>query len=66
MMQRVALQVLTASAVFYLLMLALDVLVQGAALNAATLMATFFITLIFAMAYAAIRVALVMFRGDDK
>lgn len=65
-MQKTAMQILIASVVFFLLMLGFEVLVRGAALTGALAMSTVFITLIFAMFYAAIQVALVMFRGNDK
>ncbi|MEW9921925.1 hypothetical protein AB2B41_20140 [Marimonas sp. MJW-29] len=65
-MQKVAVQILTASVVFYLLMLGIELLVRGAAFSGATLMANLFITLIFAMIYAAFRVGVVIFGGGRK
>ena len=65
-MQKLAGQIFIASTVFYVLLLGFDLLVRGAVLNGTTLMANLFITLIFAMVYAAVMVGLAIFRGDGK
>ena len=65
-MQKVAPQILIASVVFYVMMIGFEVLVRGAALNGETLISAAFITVIFAMAYAAFHVAKIIFRGEDK
>jgi len=64
-MQQIAISVLFGSAVFFALMVGLDLLLRGATLNGETLMANVFKTVIFAMAYAAIKVGATIFKKDN-
>ena len=65
-MSKVAITVLTSSAVFFVLMLGFDLIFRDAAMNGETIMANVFKTLIFAMAFGALKVGMILFRSEDK
>jgi hypothetical protein len=64
-MQKIAISVLVSSLVFLALMVGIDVMFRGAALDGDLLMSNIFKTLIFAMAFAAYKVAGIMFKNED-
>lgn len=57
---------LVAAVVFFILLTGIDVVFGGASLTGETLFANGFRTLVFAMAFAAIKVGLIMFRDTEK
>ena len=61
-MRPVAISLAISAAVFFVLMTAFDLL-TGAGLTAETLWSNAFRTVIFALAFAAIKVAMIMIRG---
>lgn len=65
-MRQVAISVLVASAVFFALTAGIDILFHSAPLNAETAMTSAFRTVVFAMAFAAIKVATLMFKGTKE
>lgn len=65
-MRIAAIQILTASVIFFVLITGFEILARGAVFDAETLMSGVFRTIIFAMAYAAIVVGMIIFRGEKK
>lgn len=65
-MPQLAISVLVSSAIFFALMLGFDVFFRSAAFNAETIFANVFKTLVFAMAFGALKVGMLIFRKDNQ